>query len=435
LGLFLARQTDIGMSAGVSRVREPEWKHSTRVGESSVRPATLSVQSQWGTLDLIAEIADEWRQLCDEGPCRAPFFRPEWISAAIDAFANPQRFLLVTVRDGARLRAVLPLIEVKGRSGALMGTRLRSASLIPRFELIHGDSPEDCIPLIWQHLRNLSGWDVIELVNVPASGAADHLLDSACQEHFPVCRYEYARSPYISLKRQSSSPDFSRFGLSSRFRYHLRQGWRELNKIGAVRLRREEKVNAEALENFYRLEQSGWKGKKGTAIACSPSMRQFYDSVTRSAEGLGYLSMYFLDLNDKPIAAHLAFSYAGHYYPVKVAYDEAFSVYGPGHLLIAQVLQDCVERGFCEFDCLGDWTEAKAKWTEQVRPHSYGAIFRKTTIGQLRRAGTSWAHQLDAELRRVLSPVVHSARSYLAKRRRRYSKRAEQRDSQQDSNK
>ena len=398
----------------------------------SMRLPDLQVQSEWGTVDLVERIADEWRQLCQEGPCNEPFYRPEWIASALRAFASRQRVLLVTVRRGSRLRAVLPLVEHKGKTSSITGVRLRCANIIPRFEFIHGDEPNlpEVMQAAWQHLRQLSGWDVIELINVPQGSAAERLLTVAKEDKFPTYCYEYARSPYISLDGQRPGGDFSRFGRSSRFRYHLRQGWREMSKQAPLRLRREEKVDPGSLQFFYRLEKSGWKGRKGTAIACSREMQQFYDSIVRGSEEFGYLSMYFLDKGNDIVAAHLAFTYAGRYYPVKVAYDENFHVFGPGHLIIARVLEDCVARGLTEFDCLGDWTDAKSKWTETVRPHNFCAIYRKSILGYALCAETQLQHEANKAVHKVLGPAVHAARAYVAKRRRRTARSEQEADKQ-----
>jgi CelD/BcsL family acetyltransferase involved in cellulose biosynthesis len=373
----------------------------------------LKVHSEWGTVELVEAIAEEWRQLCVDGPCNEPFFRPEWIAAAIRAFGGPQQVLLITVRNGSRLRGVLPLLEKKRRTSQITGTRLRSASLIPRFEFVHDGDPDlgDVVRAAWQHLRNLPGWDAIELVNVPEGGAAEHLLAAAREDAFLTCRHEYALSPYIDLSERRPGEDFSRFGLSSRFRYHLRQGWREISKRGSLRLRRTERADPETLQHFYRLEQSGWKGKKGTAIVCRPDLHHFYDAIVHYAEQFGYLSMYFLELDDAIIAAHLAFTYGGRYYPIKVAYDESFSEYGPGHLIIGRILEDCIQRGLSRFDCLGEWTNAKAKWTSHVRPHATCCIFKNTPAGRILRAETQLQHNLRQTARRV----VAAARSHVAR--------------------
>jgi hypothetical protein len=62
----------------------------------------------------------------------------------------------------------------------------------------------------------------------------------------------------------------------------------------------------EALEKFYALEGSGWKGQRGTAIICNQNTKLFYDEIAKAAAGNGYLSLDFLELNGRPIAAHYA---------------------------------------------------------------------------------------------------------------------------------
>ena len=71
-------------------------------------------------------MGDEWRDLCQEGACDQPFFRPEWIASSIRAFAAARPVVLITVRDGSRLRAVLPLVEEKVWACGLPARKLRT---------------------------------------------------------------------------------------------------------------------------------------------------------------------------------------------------------------------------------------------------------------------------------------------------------------------
>jgi len=121
--------------------------------------------------------------------------------------------------------------------------------------------------------------------------------------------------------------------------------------------------------------------------------------------------MYFLELDDAIIAAHLGLTYGGRYYPIKVAYDERYSGYGPGHLIIGRVLEDCLQRGLSRFDCLGEWTNAKAKWTSHVRPHTSCCIFRNTAAGHVLLAQAHLRRNLHQTVRRV----VAATRSHVAR--------------------
>jgi hypothetical protein len=365
---------------------------------------SLIARSERGTVELLDRIGDEWRQLCQEGACDQPFFRPEWIASSIRAFASKHSVLLITVRDGSRLRAVLPLLEEKVWAYGFPARKLRSAvDHTPRFDFIHGQGPgiEEALQAGWKELKNQHQWDLIELTNVPEGGAAERLLSGAREDGFLTYQHLCAQSPYIPLNRDNPVKDFFQFARSSRFRYRLRHFRRKLEETGNISLRRVETADPESLQQFYGLEESGWKGKRGTAIACHGETRQFYDSIANYAAQYGYLSLYFLHRGDSVLAAHFAFTCGGGYYPLKVAYDEKYSRYGPGHLILGAVLQDCVARGLPEFDCLGQWTEAKAKWASQIRRHNVCYIFRRSPAGCILQAHTRLGHWLGTAMQRL----------------------------------
>jgi CelD/BcsL family acetyltransferase involved in cellulose biosynthesis len=367
---------------------------------------SLTARSERGSVELLDRIAGEWRQLCREGACDQPFYRPEWIASSIRAFASTLPVVLITVRDAGRLRAVLPLLEERVWACGLSATKLRSAANpnhSPRFDFIHGQGHdlESVLELGWSELRKHNRWDIVELMNVPEGGAIERLLGKAKEDGCLTYQYLWAQTPYITLNPHTATEDFSRFARSRRFRYRLRHSWRKLQKGGDLSLRRVEAADPGTLQQFYGMEQSGWKGKRGTAIACDKQTRQFYDSIANHAAEHGYLSLYFLRQGDSALAAHFGLTYGGRYYPLKVAFDEDYSQYGPGHLIIGAVLRDCAARGLSEFDCLGHWTDAKAKWASEVRLHNACYIFRKSLAGRILHAQTPLGRELGDAYRRL----------------------------------
>jgi hypothetical protein len=325
------------------------------------------------------------------------------------------RLLLITVRDGARLRAVLPLLEEKPRLSGIPFRRLRSAANLDhscRFDIIHGDGPgiDEIARVVWDKLKSLPAWDAIELTNIPEGAAAEGLLPMARQEGCLTAQREHVRTPYIILDGFRPDGDVYQFARGAKLRNNLRKGWRRIQEIGPVRLRRVETAEPEALEQFYRLEQSGWKGRKGTAVACSKETRRFYDLIARSAAEFGYFSLYFLEVSDSTIAADMGFHLAGRYYPIKIAYDETFRAYGPGHLLVSAILQDVVRQGVSKYDWLGHIEDWKAQWTSETRLHGFCYIFRNSLIGRALHADTVLRNALWTAARKVGRPLLETIR-------------------------
>jgi CelD/BcsL family acetyltransferase involved in cellulose biosynthesis len=326
--------------------------------------------------------ANEWRELCNRGPSDQPFCRPEWIGAYARAFGANKTLLLITARIENQLKAVLPLEAERSLFCGLPARKLRGTANehSVRFDLIRADGPEAdaAILNIWSFLKELPGWDMLELPYVAQGAALDQLIQAAQSDGFPVGKIDSLRSPYINLAEWGTSEDSWPADISGRFRKDLRRVMKKLAAHGPVDLRRVEKASPEALQRFYDLERSGWKGREGSAIACNEGTRQFYDEVARNAERFGYLSLYFLEIGSCALAGHLGFTYRGRYFCPKVAYDENYKTFGPGQLLMSGVLRECVKRGLFELDILGPWAEWKAKWTPLVRPHTHWYIFNRT---------------------------------------------------------
>jgi CelD/BcsL family acetyltransferase involved in cellulose biosynthesis len=88
----------------------------------------------------------------------------------------------------------------------------------------------------------------------------------------------------------------------------------------------------------------------------------------------------------------------GRYYSPKIAYDEAFSKYAPGQLLIRHTIKHVAELGGERYDFVGPRSHHKAFWTDSVREHATYYIFRASWSGFARYVA---AMKLGPRLRRL----------------------------------
>lgn len=367
----------------------------------------VSVKAETGGVEVVELLGDEWRQLCDEGPSQGPFCRPEWVAAYVRAFAPNDKVVVVTARVRGELRAVLPLIESHGLYCGVPVTKLRGAANAHscRFDLVRaaGVEGDAAVRAMWRFLRQLSGWDLIELPYVPEGGALEGLAAAARGEGYPVGQKESMRSPYLPLTWQGSAKDPLQYQATANFRANVRRKGRQIKERGNLEVRWVKAADPAALEAFYDLERSGWKGREGTAIACREDTRQFYDEIARNGERFGYLRLVFLDFNGHAIAAQFGVTQGGRYFMPKLAFDENYRQYGPGHLLIHAIMRDCAESGLAEYDFTGPWAEYKAKWTSSNRVHSTVTIFRKGFQGWSLHAAK---FKMEAGVKDMLRPLV-----------------------------
>jgi CelD/BcsL family acetyltransferase involved in cellulose biosynthesis len=364
------------------------------VVESIPRAAPLDVGLIRGNRGILAEIAGEWRSLCDEGPCDEPFLRPEWITAYLDAFAPRARVLLVTARAEGRLRAVLPLIEHRFGIGPLGVTWLHGPTTVhsARFGLVHGrDDADRAVRAITDRLKRWRGWDWLQATLVPDGQALHRIVEAMAAAGFPTATYTQIRTPYLAYPEFGIDlPAFIR-RQPPNLRSQLRRALKRLEQEGEVRFTRVgpeagEAAMLQAVADFAELERQGWKGRAGTAIACDPATRRFYDYIARAAQRDGSALVYRLECGGKPIAIHFGvLSGDGCYFNLKFAYDEAFRSYSPGHLILLHLLVDGAQRGYRSYDLGGNDEDYKRRWTPLARTGANHLVFRSGLRGRAMR--------------------------------------------------
>jgi CelD/BcsL family acetyltransferase involved in cellulose biosynthesis len=354
-----------------------------------------------GGLEIIDALAPEWEALCDANPCRQPFSRPEWVRAWCRAFAPRATLVLVTARLGGRLSAVLPLIQRVTSFYGLPARKLTgAASFFFRFDAAWRSEEEKkaASRALWQALEELDGWDVIEFPHLRQEAGLQVLVHAARTNGCPIGYRDAAPSAFIPVAGWDGNPDYWLLRCGRHFRHTYRAAARKLPAGARLALRHVQTADAASLETFFALERSGWKGRKGSAIDCDAAHRRFYTDLAEAAARAGYFSLYFLDLNGTPIAAHFGFALGGAFHTLKCAYDESYRLCAPGHLIVDAVLQDCARRGLTEME-LGPVSEWKSKWTSLAHPSRFVYIFRKGVYGRLLH---SLRFKLIAGLKRLL---------------------------------
>ncbi|MEM1199742.1 MAG: GNAT family N-acetyltransferase [Pseudomonadota bacterium] len=139
-----------------------------------------------------------------------------------------------------------------------------------------------------------------------------------------------------------SYDDWFSSNFSRKRRKEYRRLHNRLSETGTLVSQRFEQGEAPQpwISEFLELESSGWKGDRGTAMACDPKQRA---AVTDALLGLaqsGDLLFWKLSLDGKPIAMLFAVRCGGTAGLGKIAFDERLSAYSPGVLLILEATRD-----------------------------------------------------------------------------------------------
>ena len=123
---------------------------------------------------------------------------------------------------------------------------------------------------------------------------------------------------------------------------------RRLEEVGKVE--HESHSCGEGLERavsaFLKIEASGWKGKRGTALNCDEQTQQFAKAAFTGDEANSICRADMLTVSGVPIAVSLIALAGRTGFAVKACYDESYRRYSPGLLLETEVIRSFLS---------GDW--------------------------------------------------------------------------------
>jgi CelD/BcsL family acetyltransferase involved in cellulose biosynthesis len=342
-----------------------------------------------GGVEVVEKVFAEWTALCEEGASNEPFFRPEWFVAFVKNFEK--EILLLTVKRDKKLRAVLPLVI---KNANLHGVPVRTLQAVfnlqtQRFDLIHGQDEterEEIVKAIWKEIKKQSKWDVVEMRLVKKDSWLNDLLKLAESENHATGIWQMDGAPFITLPQGDDKEKlFEEYfkGLKKGFRQELKRRLTRLKEQGKVEFVTTRGYSSELLQKYFELEAKGWKGRGGTAVACDPKVIKLHDDFARAVAEKNALFIYELKLDDKTIAMSVNIMYDRKTIFWKTSFDENYSRYSPGNLVIREFLADCIRNDSSELDMLSPATGYKKVWASGEREHAAFYIFQRGIFGSL----------------------------------------------------
>lgn len=364
----------------------------------------FQTQISAGGIEIIEKIFDEWTTLCEEGACNEPFFRPEWFAAFVNNFEK--EILLLTVRRGGKLRAVLPLTRKKGTLDGVPVNKLQAVYNLntPRFDLIHGaDETErpEIVRAVWKEIKKQPAWNVLEMRLVKKDSWLDNLLSVARSENRRTGVWEMDAAPFIALPQAEDKEKLIEEyfkGTRKHLRQELNRRLRRLKELGEVEFVVTTDYSPELLQKYFALEAKGWKGRGGTAVADDERVAKLHQDFAREVAARNALFVYELKLDGKTIAMSANIIYDKQAVHWKTSYDEEYSRYSPGNLLFREFLCDCIRKNSPEIDFLSPATPNKKFWASGEREHAAFYIFQRGIKGSLL---WKWKFSVISRLRKL----------------------------------
>ena len=282
-------------------------------------------------LPLSAIDTNDWRSLSERAVEPNGYYLPEWeISVNASARGRTDASALAAWHE-ARLVGLLPVVSMarayKIPLPALVSAHPYGTLCTPPLDRAISD---DAVTQLMEQARK-AGARALILRDMSLDGPAmKAVAESLGREALrPRVLQSYLRA---SLEATREAETLLQDALGAKKLKELRRQRHRLAEHGAVNFdvaRSPNEVTA-AIETFMKLEASGWKGARGTALAQDEGDAAFIRRATAALAETGQCEIATLRAGDTPVAAAIVLRHQDRAFYFKLGVDERFAKFSPG---------------------------------------------------------------------------------------------------------
>lgn len=343
---------------------QPAAARAMAAGDSTL---VASAWTNWADSDAVRR----WDMLASAASTPNPFFESWYLLPALRRFDPKGTVEILRLERGGELTGVMPLARAwrYGRwpfphmANWLHPNCFLGAPLVARGEEA----------AFW---RALFAWAdahagpalFLHLTAMPLEGAlAEALLVTGEAEGR---RIEVVHREERAMLCSDLGPDeYLQQAVTGKKRKEYRRQYARLSEQGRLAFERHEDCKGLAvwIDHFLALEQQGWKGRAGSALASADETELMFREAMNDAARRGRLERLAFYVDGRPIAMLANFITPPGAYSYKTAFDEDYARFSPGVLLQLEnlALLGRSEIAWCDSCAATDHPMIDSLWTER----------------------------------------------------------------------
>ncbi len=293
-------------------------------------------------------LKEEWGKLLMASPFRNPFLTPTWNENWLRHFGQSLEAKVLAFRDSNRNLVALGTFvgsQKEGKGFSLLGSSdvwdYRDLIIIPGWE-------EQVCRSLAGYFRE-SPWEYLELKGISEFSPTARFFPVFMQSYgFAVEQEVEEIAVYLDLP---SGWEIFLEGLNSKNRHELRRKVRRLEKETNFEFSRADDPLGLSgkMEIFFDLHR---KSRKDKEEFMTPEMKTYFAEIAARFQERGWLSLTFLKIEGREVAAFLSFEFSGTEYVYNSGYDPEFSRFSPGIVLAALCIRQAIEKRLMRFNFL-----------------------------------------------------------------------------------
>ena len=322
-------------------------------------------------IDELNDFETGWNQLLSQSLDNNPFLTYEWLTSWWKHFGKGRELKLFTAESQGAVSLVVPVMYSTRK---VFGSRRSKVEFVAS-----GDSDYQCFlvtnfqeaartvnQLIESIMEDSNDADCVVFGEVPEDSVTARLLEGVKGKGFGVSRLAISSCPYVLLP---NNYELYSQTLGSNMRRNLKIWEKQALKDYRVEFVRYDQIGTvkEAMKIFFELHQKRQMAKGNCGVFSDSVQRSFHTDVAKAFAEKGWLRLFFLTFNDRPVSAVYSYEYNGKLYAYLCGFDPEYARYRPGHLAFKNLIKYGIEKKLKELDFLRGDEEYKSRWRTMVR--------------------------------------------------------------------
>ncbi|MBI2359841.1 MAG: GNAT family N-acetyltransferase [Deltaproteobacteria bacterium] len=352
-------------------------------------------------------LREEWNELLQASRSPCFFLTWEWLYTWWKHLAEGRKLLILAARSGRELVAIAPLCIRPPMPGRLFPFRLLEflgtgavGSDYLDFIIRRGREEEALLDLS-KYLAD--GKLVLELAQLKkGSSFAANVAQQLSRRDWSLSQLETDVCPFIPLSGLSWEDYVA--SLSPAHRYNFKRRLKNLTKRFEVRFEqaRTEAECGEALGVLIALHERRWRSRGRRGAFHTPQLLSFHEEVSRRALERGWLRLFVLRLDGKPVASVYDFRYGHTFYFYQSGFDPSYEKESVGLVAMGLTIRTAIEEGAEEYDLLHGDESYKLQWACDRRELSRLELYPPSTRGLFYSQVMTWGRASRRAARRLL---------------------------------
>lgn len=322
-------------------------------------------------IDELNDFETGWNQLLSRSLDNHPFLTYEWLTTWWKHFGKGRELKLFTAESEGTISLAIPVMYSTRKVFGSKRCKIEfvatpdsdyQAFLVTSFQ----KASRTVNQLIENVMEDSNDADCLVFGDVPENSITCKLLEEVKEYGYGGTRSATNSCPYVPL---ANDYDLYLQTLGHNMRRNLKIWEKQALKDYRVEFVRYEKIGTteEAMKILFELHQKSQRAKGNWGVFSDDTKKSFHLEVANVFANKGWLALFFLTFNDKPVSTVYAYEYNGKLYAYLSGFDPKYSRYRPGHLAFKNLIKYGIQKKLKELDFLRGDEEYKTRWGTNIR--------------------------------------------------------------------